>query len=109
MEKKEEVINVGALRLSKERLYFSLSFLFATFVWFYIISGLFDPTIYQELQSGESTDIISEIILYTLDPLFLMFVFLSQLFSHFMALAYIRLNAVKVGEKQLPEIWDIVK
>ena len=42
-------------------------------------------------------------------PVFVLFFLLFGLFSQYLAIAYIRMNAVKVGPNQLPEIWQIAE
>lgn len=98
----ENQINVEVHRLHKERIYFFLTFLIATLVWIWLIYSAVKPEQVveeiKEIKFGEQlTDYIfdAKIILG-----FLFFAFLS----HFIAMAHIRMNGVKVGPNQFPEI-----
>ena len=105
MEKLEK-IDVGKYRLGKESFYFALTFLTALMVWVWIIAALFDPSL--KLQS-DGVDIYSVVYGYVLEPSFILTIFLFTFISHFIAMAYIRLNGVKLGPDQLPEIWAAIE
>lgn len=99
----EEVqdIKINTLRLGKERIYFFLSFVFAFFLWIYIIVSAFNPT---EKLTG---DVIEQTIAYSLEGRTLLWLLAGALLSHFLAIAQIRSNAVRVGPDQLPHIYEL--
>lgn len=96
-------IKVNTLRLGRERVYFFFAFIFAFFLWTYIIISAFSPS---EKLTG---DIIEQSITYGLQGQTLLWLFAGALLAHVLAIAQIRSNAVKVGPDQLPHIWNLAK
>lgn len=99
----EEVqnIKIKTLPSGKERIYFFLSFILAFFLWIYIIISAFNPN---EKLTG---DAIEQTIGYFLEGQTLLWLFAGGLLGHFLAIAQIRSNAVRVGPDQLPHIWEM--
>lgn len=102
-------VDAKKLRTGREKVYFVLIILVSIGVWYWLLNSAYkdlgaffaDLTAgnfsYEKLMTGVST------------PVFLLVFFIFGLFFHLLAMAHVRLNAIKVGPKQLPELFEGVK
>lgn len=55
---------------------------------------------------SETESKISKFMSSLSTPILIIIFFFAQLFFHLLAVAYIRINAVKLGKEQFPELWE---
>lgn len=103
----EKRINIGQFRTLREKLYLTIICFLAACFWLWTGYSLIEQSINATLwtKTEESLDDIWGVYA---SPLILISYFSFGIFSHFLAIAYIRANAIKVGPEQFPEINDSV-
>lgn len=85
------VILVEKYRLSKERFYLWVSIIITVVFYLWVINSL---------RNGKIDSLLS--------PAFILGFLLLFLFFHFLGTAAIRINSIKVGPNQFPEIWKSI-
>lgn len=97
-------VDTGKLRTGKEKIYFVLVVLMSAVSWLWLFK-----TAIGDLSTYSGGLGFRAIFGAITTPVFLLFFFIFGLFFHLLAMAHVRMNAVKVGPKQLPELFLGVK
>lgn len=103
-------IRVSRLRTGRERVYFILTLMAAFFLWSWFVYAIVHPM--PGLSAAESKQASQEAIKFwreLLSPVNIISFIGFSLFSHLLSMAFIRMNGVKVGPKQFPEIYEAVQ
>lgn len=56
-----------------------------------------------------NTDVVEKVLASITTPVYILLLFFFTLFSQLLAIAYIRMNSIKVSEKQFPELWEAMQ
>lgn len=105
MDKKGEVIHASSYHTTKEIAYYIFVLLVSLSFWAWVIYALLKRS-GPLLPAADKGDPFEQVYSYITTPETIVWFFLFTIFSHFLAIGYIRMNAVKAGPKQFPELWE---
>ncbi|MEK7521935.1 MAG: M48 family metallopeptidase [Patescibacteria group bacterium] len=102
-------VDVRKLRTKKEIFYFVLIVFASIGGWYWLLSSAFKDinAFFASLAFGDIT--FEKLMSGLSTPIFLLIFFVFGLFFHLLAMAHVRLNAIKVGPNQLPELFEGAK
>lgn len=95
-----QIININKIRTKKEKIYFKISLVFSAIFWIYILSP------FQVFFSSNKIQAFASVG-WTISILALFQLFFT--FINLLSMAYIRTNALKLSEKQLPLLYKTTK
>lgn len=98
-----ERVDAGKLRIFREKTCLILIIFLSIIIWAFVILSFFSPNQIEELRVASEAKVGDRFEPF-FTPAFILGFFLIGLFSHLLAIAYIRLNGIKVGPNQFSEI-----
>lgn len=102
-------IKASKYRTTREKVYLTIVILISLGLWFWVSYSLLDQLIQDTFIKKAEESIDDGVFGAFTSPVVLLFFFSFGLLSHFLAMAYVRINGVRIGPNQFPEIWESVE